>query len=596
MIMQWKYLALLWFHTNWITANPIEVKPVVATEFLILHNNDMHGRFEQTNVNSESCSPEDAKSNKCFGGFARIAHEVRKYRAEAKNGGIPVFYLNAGDTYTGTAWFAVFKNKIASDFLNRLQPDATSLGNHEFDEKVEGLIPFLNDVNFPVLACNLNLTKEPAIAASKNFAHSTILDANGTKIAVIGYLTPDTKSLSIKNDVEFNEEIVSINAEAARLKAQGHRIIIALGHSGYKKDQDIAKNCPEVDIVIGGHTNTFLFNGTKPSVESIDGPYPTIITQKSGKRVLVVQAYAYTKYLGKLHVKFDKDGNLIEFDGSPILLDARVAQEKDVLDLLEMYRENITALEKSVVGHTKVYLEGRKNYCRSVECNMGNLITDAMIFSRVLEDQGGDYWTDAAIALHQGGGIRSSIDRKPDGTITQSDLLTVLPFENDLYITRITGKTLRIALERSAALRFKDSDGAFLQVSGIHVVYNPDMPEGKRVVSVQVRCADCLVPSYSYLNDSAYYKVIVPQFLVDGGDGHVLIDRVNPVSIRMQKTIVEAVRQYLQERKYIYPDVEGRIQFIGSGKSKSSGSDSIKNTLSSLALMLFTVVVNRIFN
>lgn len=81
-----------------------------------------------------------------------------------------------------------------------------------------------------------------------------------------------------------------------------------------------------------------------------------------------------------------------------------MAQEKDVLDLLEIYRENITALEKSVVGHTKVYLEGRKNYCRSVECNMGNLITDAMIFSRVLEDQGGNYWTDAAIALHQGGG------------------------------------------------------------------------------------------------------------------------------------------------------------------------------------------------
>lgn len=75
-----------------------------------------------------------------------------------------------------------------------------------------------------------------------------------------------------------------------------------------------------------------------------------------------------------------------------------------MLDLLSVYRENITALENSVVGHSKVYLEGRRAYCRSVECNMGNLITDAMIFSRVLEDQGGDYWTDAAIALHHAGG------------------------------------------------------------------------------------------------------------------------------------------------------------------------------------------------
>lgn len=69
-----------------------------------------------------------------------------------------------------------------------------------------------------------------------------------------------------------------------------------------------------------------------------------------------------------------------------------------------MYRENITALKKSVIGHTKVYLEGRMKYCRCVECNLGNLITDVMIFSRVLEDQGGDYWTDAAIALYQSGG------------------------------------------------------------------------------------------------------------------------------------------------------------------------------------------------
>nr|XP_032291580.1 protein 5NUC [Drosophila virilis] len=564
MAHQYRLLAILLLLGNRITAHPIEVKPVVATEFIILHNNDMHARFEQTNVNSESCPPEDVKMDKCFGGFARVANVVRKYRAEAKNGGTPVFYLNAGDTYTGTAWFTVFKNKIASNFLNRLQPDAISLGNHEFDEKVEGLVPFLNDVNFPVIACNLDLRKEPAMAASKHLANSTILEANGTKIAVIGYVTPDTKLLSLKNNVEFNEEVTSINTEAAKLKAQGFKIIIALGHSGYQKDQDIAKNCPEVDLVIGGHTNTFLFNGEKPSVESIDGPYPTVVTQQSGKRVPVVQAYAYTKYLGKLHVKFDKDGNLIEFDGLPILLDSGVAQDKEVLNLLEVYRENVTALEKSIAGHSKVYLEGRKAVCRLVECNMGNLITDAMVFSRVMEDQGGDYWTDASIAIHQGGGIRSSIKRKSDDIITQSDLLTVLPFDNDLYVTRISGRTLRNALENSAAARNKHSDGAFLQVSGIHVVYNPDMPEGNRVASVKVRCASCTVPTYSSLNETSYYNVIVPQFILNGGLGFILLEEMNPVTIRMQKTIVQAVRQYFEYHQFVTPEVEGRIVFRGS--------------------------------
>lgn len=98
--------------------------------------------------------------------------------------------------------------------------------------------------------------------------------------------------------------IFSLNSiEAKKLKAQGIKIIIALGHSGYAKDQEIAEKCPDVDIVIGGHTNTFLYSGPQPDVDHIDGPYPTIVKQKSGKEVPVVQAYAYTKYLGKLHVQ-----------------------------------------------------------------------------------------------------------------------------------------------------------------------------------------------------------------------------------------------------------------------------------------------------
>lgn len=161
------------------------------------------------------------------------------------------------------------------------------------------------------------------------------------------------------------------SAEAKLLKAQGIKIIIALGHSGYLKDKEIAQKCPEVDIVIGGHTNTFLYNGAQPDAEHIDGPYPTLIKQPSGKEVPVVQAYAYTKYLGRLHVQFDAEGNLIEFDGAPILLNASVEQEKDLLELLEVFRPNVTRLQKSVVGHTKVYLDGTKGECRARECNLG---------------------------------------------------------------------------------------------------------------------------------------------------------------------------------------------------------------------------------
>lgn len=93
-------------------------------ELLILHNNDMHARFEQTSINGNKCSLTDVTANQCYGGFARVAHEVREYRKQAENGGTSVLYLNAGDTYTGTPWFQLYKENITSTFLNALKPDA----------------------------------------------------------------------------------------------------------------------------------------------------------------------------------------------------------------------------------------------------------------------------------------------------------------------------------------------------------------------------------------------------------------------------------------------------------------------------------------
>ncbi|XP_034477247.1 protein 5NUC-like, partial [Drosophila innubila] len=507
---------------------------------------------------------QDANRDKCYGGFARVAHEVRRYREEAKKGGTPVIYLNAGDTYSGTAWFTIFKDNITSAFLNKLQPDAISLGNHEFDKDVKGLVPFLNSVNFPVLVSNWDLSKEPELLSASKLKISTILEVNGVKVGVIGYLTPDTKNLSFQNNVEYKEEIVSINAEAKKLKDQGIKIIIALGHSGYQKDQEIARDCPEVDIVIGGHSHTFL-DSSQPvadkddtSPEAVRGPYPTMVVQPSGKKVPVVQAYAYTKYLGKLHVQFDAEGNLIEFDGSPILLNASVAQEQDLLDLLDVYRPNITAMGEKIVGYTKVYLEGGK-ICRVRECNLGNLVADSMVHTRVLENKGGNYWTDAAIAIILGGGIRSSIEQNNQGSITLRDLQDTLPFENSLYLTRIRGQTLRTALERSASLWNTDSNGGFMQFSGIRVEYDFERKEGHRVVSALVRCAECNAPSYSHLNESAFYNVIIPSFLINGGNGYSLVEEHDPFTEVLQEDDVGALQQYLQGTNVVYPHIEGRI-------------------------------------
>lgn len=101
-----------------------------ALDLIILHNNDMHARFEQTDKFSEKCSEENAQAGACYGGFARVSSIIKSYRNGAKKGNSAVLYLNAGDTYFGTPWFSLFEHKIASDLMNMLKPDAMVTPKH----------------------------------------------------------------------------------------------------------------------------------------------------------------------------------------------------------------------------------------------------------------------------------------------------------------------------------------------------------------------------------------------------------------------------------------------------------------------------------
>uniref|UniRef100_A0A2A4K740 Protein 5NUC n=1 Tax=Heliothis virescens TaxID=7102 RepID=A0A2A4K740_HELVI len=499
-----------------LSSGSVVKAPGDTFELLILHNNDMHARFEQTSQRSGTCTVADREAGKCYGGFPRVAHVVKEARQAALNGqGPPVLYLNAGDTYTGTAWFTIYKWRIAAEFVNALQPDAVSLGNHEFDNGISGLTPFIENLTCPILCANLILTKEPELQAERNLMDSVVFNINGTKIGVIGYLTPDTKVLAIRNDVEYIEEVTAIKKEATRLKNMGVNILIALGHSGFTKDLEIAEKVEDIDLVIGGHTNTFLWNGTTPDIEEAEGPYPTLVKQKSGRLVPAVQAYAYTKYLGKLHIVFDSNGEIISSDGNPVLLDNSIPQEPEVLAIVNRYRENMMKITEEVVGTTSVILDGQS--CRLKECNMGNLIADAMIY-RYASEYKGYGWTDAPIAIIQGGGVRASIAHMDSpANITKGDLLRVMPFDGNVVKVTINGSDVWKMLEHSV-WRYNPlrAPGQFLQMSGMMVEYDFRQPPGKRVTKVHMRCGECLNPEYSVLNKTGKYKILMPAFLSMG--------------------------------------------------------------------------------
>lgn len=557
----------------------------------IVHTNDMHSRFHQTNKVSGICSKQNADRGECYGGFARVSEAVQlaRYRNKDKK----TLFLIAGDIYQGTIWYTVYKWRIASVLTNMLKPDAMSLGNHEFDDGVKGLVPFINNATFPILASNLDISKEPDLRRP-NLKNSTVfIGEGGVKIAVIGYVTPETKFISQAEDVEFLDEVDSINVEISRLKAKHPdlNIFIALGHSGYDMDKKIAANVPDVDIVIGGHTNTFLYTGKQPDDEVPEGLYPTWITQSSGRKVPVVQSYAYTKYLGQLDIEFNSNGEVIKAEGNPLLLDKNVDQDPFVLQELAKWEKNMSNYEKLPVGQTKVILEGSGIVCRLEECNMGNLIADAFVdYMASIPYENG--WTIAPIAVYNGGSVRSSIDSlKKNGIVTMGDILGVLPFINNMVLIRMKGSDIMEMLEWSVEdYNREERKGKFLQMSGLKVVYDLDKPNGKRVVKALARCGDCRLPVYKPVVLEDTYRVLVTAFTANGGDGYTMIKKLYRKQNEMDVTDTDMVKQYFQKRSPIYTGVDGRIKFMDHTESHSGSPVITAHFFLPFLVSLITVI------
>ena len=147
-------------------------------------------------------------------------------------------------------------------------------GNHEFDDGVKGLAPFLQNQTAPCVVSNINTSRTPEIAGLCQ--PSVVVSVGDKKVGVIGYLTQETLEVSNPGKLVISDEIEAVSKEAERLHSEGVNIIIGLGHSGYQKDIEIAEKVPHIDAVIGGHTHSFLYDRTRrnPSNNVIEGFCP----------------------------------------------------------------------------------------------------------------------------------------------------------------------------------------------------------------------------------------------------------------------------------------------------------------------------------
>uniref|UniRef100_A0A3Q3FF29 5'-nucleotidase n=1 Tax=Labrus bergylta TaxID=56723 RepID=A0A3Q3FF29_9LABR len=517
-----------------------------AWDLVLLHTNDVHARVEETSKHSGKCG---GSSSGCFAGVARRATEVKRIRSSESN----VLLLDAGDQFQGTVWFNYYKGY-----------DAMVFGNHEFDNGVEGLMkPFMENIKCPVLSANIKPDKTLASTFGTSYLPYKILNVGGEKVGVVGYTSQETSALSKPGPhLKFEDEVPALQLQVDKLQTLGVNKIIALGHSGFTMDQEIAKKVRGVDVVIGGHTNTFLYTGTPPSSEVPAGLYPFMVKSDDGRQVPVVQAYAFGKYLGYLKVTFDGAGNVVKSTGNPILLDGSIAQDPEFLADVEEWKKNLANYSAQEVGKTLVFLNGTTEECRFRECNLGNLICDAMLDNNIRFSDG-VLWNHVSACLLNGGGVRTSIDeRAGNGSITLEDLIAVLPFGGTYDLVQLKGATLRKAFEHSVR-RYGQSTGEFLQVSGFRVEFDLSKPPGSRVKSLTILCTKCRVPQYERVEDETVYKVVLPSYMVTGGDGFSMIkDEI--LKHDSGDLDLSVVSHYVELRKKVYPSVEGRIKIYNS--------------------------------
>ena len=322
-----------------------------------------------------------------------------------------------------------------------------------------------------------------------------------------------------------------------------------LSHIGYADDQTLAAAIDGIDVIVGGHSHTLLSN----TVEGASGPYPTVVDSPSGAPVLIVQAEAYGKYLGNLEVAFDADGVPTAWQGEPILLDASVAEDPDVLARVQALGQPLEELRNTVVGQSAIDLDGSRESCRFGECTMGNLIADAMLWAT--QNDG------TQVAIENGGGIRASL---PAGDVTMGGVLEVLPFGNMAATLGLKGSDLLLALE-SGVGRAENPDnegtGRFPQVAGIRFSWDGSKPAGERIVSAEVRNAD---GSFSAVDPDAVYQVVTNDFLRRGGDEYTVFAEaaINPYDFG--SPLDQILADYITAFSPVNPTIEGRITRVDS--------------------------------
>lgn len=247
----------------------------------ILHTNDTHSRIEPI--------PETDKNAPDKGGALRRAKYIEQVRQENKN----VILIDAGDFLQGTPYYNLFEGKVETEVMNMMKYDVATLGNHEFDYGLEGLKKVVDWAKFPIISSNYDFSGTPL---KDVFDPYLILKRDGVKIGIIGVNVQPKGLIATDNyaGMIFLDPIETVNHYAQKLKTIDRcDLIIVLSHLGYTSDKKLAEASQNVDMIIGGHSHTYMKE-------------PDRIKNAANKDVMVYQTSGRGVYVGRIDVELEK--------------------------------------------------------------------------------------------------------------------------------------------------------------------------------------------------------------------------------------------------------------------------------------------------
>ncbi|KAF9107700.1 hypothetical protein BGX29_005217 [Mortierella sp. GBA35] len=545
-----------------------DIAPVVSKDgwlnLTVIHTNDVHSRVDPANEVGVSCTKQDRLTGHCYGGTARHKTVIERLRKANQHS----LLLDGGDEFQGTLFYTYYKGNVTAQVMNELGYDLGTIGNHEWDNGPDNLASYWPKLKFPIVCANVDFSNNPELGKLVKPYH--IFEDLG--VAVIGYITNTTGDISNAGpSVSFTDPIPAVQKYVDELEAKGIKRILALSHNGYGPDMELAANTHGVDLIVGGHSHSYLGDAKNPLSQ---GPYPTIIKNLKGENTLIVQAFCWGRYIGHLDVVFNPEGKIVSWEGEPILVENSIPADPSLLKEIDGWRQEFEEWGQTVLGVATELFD--QDSCKQRECTMGNLVADAMLDvarTPILADSSSESsrpWTD--FAFINSGGIRSGL---PAGNITIEMIVTTSPFGNGLVQTQFTGNEILKMLEAVSAGRYRKSQRLVtsnIQISGLRFVHDSSRPVSESHL-VKAEYLD-RKQVWREIRKTSVYNVATLDFVLKGGD-NIVEPKEGRNEIKLE-LLDKTLMDYIESKGTISPYLDGRIKDLAPPKKPSGLVDPEK--------------------